>query len=137
LSVALNAVVLPQRLAVAVYRITQEALTNVIRHAGATRVDIEVRVHQTEGTLSLSVIDNGRGLVADTSLAAGASAATGIGLAGIRERVLANQGRLSLEPAQPHGLALRAVFPLHTAAEDAIRAPNRDLARSDAIPMPN
>ena len=137
LSVALNDVALPQRLAVAVYRITQEALTNVIRHAGATRVEIEVRVHQPEGTLSLSVIDNGRGLVGDASLAAGASAATGIGLAGIRERVLANQGRLSLEQAQPHGLALRAVFPLHTAAEDAIRAPGRDLARSDAIPMPN
>ena len=137
LSVTLSDVSLPQRLAVAVYRITQEALTNVMRHAGATRVDIEVRINQSEGTLSLSVIDNGRGLVGDASLSAAASAAPGIGLAGIRERVLANQGWISIEAAQPHGLSLRAVFPLNAAAEDAIRVQARDLARSAAIPVPS
>jgi two-component system sensor histidine kinase UhpB len=136
LSVALEEVQLPQRLAVAVYRITQEALTNVMRHAEATQVDISVRVDHDAATLSLEVIDNGRGLPEQSTSGGTASTlgTSGIGLAGIRERVLANQGLLSVEPAQPHGLAIKAVFPLSSKAEDALRVQGRDLLRNAAIP---
>lgn len=136
LNVALGQMLIPQRLAVAIYRITQEALTNVMRHAEATQVDIAVRVDEPSGTLSLSVIDNGRGLT-EGSLQAGAispSSGQGIGLAGIRERVLANQGLITIEAADPQGLALRAVFPLSAAAEDALRSQARDLSRSAVTP---
>jgi two-component system sensor histidine kinase UhpB len=136
LSVALGQAQIPQRLAVAVYRITQEALTNVMRHAEATQVDIAVHVDARAGTLSLDVIDNGRGIGAEL-LQPGAmntSPSQGIGLAGIRERVLANQGLIAIETADPHGLALRAIFPLTTAAEETLRTQVRDLSRSAAIP---
>ena len=136
LSVALGQAQIPQRLAVAVYRITQEALTNVMRHSEATQVDISVRVDERAGTLSLDVIDNGRGIGAEL-LQPGAmntSPSQGIGLAGIRERVLANQGLIVIETADPHGLALRAIFPLTTAAEETLRTQARDLSRSAAIP---
>lgn len=104
LSVAIGDAQVPQRLAVAIYRIVQEALTNVMRHAQATEVRISVAADAQAGELRLSVTDNGRGLPA--------SVATGIGLSGIRERVLANQGELELAPAQPQGLQLVARFPL-------------------------
>jgi len=136
LSVALGQAQIPQRLAVAVYRITQEALTNVMRHAEATEVDISVRVDERAGTLSLDVIDNGRGFADGLSQpnALSTSSTQGIGLAGIRERVLANQGLIAIETADPHGLALRAIFPLTTAAEETLRTQVRDLSRSAAIP---
>jgi two-component system sensor histidine kinase UhpB len=136
LSVALGQAQIPQRLAVAVYRITQEALTNVMRHAEATEVDISVRVDERAGTLSLDVIDNGRGFADGLSQpnALSTSSTQGIGLAGIRERVLANQGLITIEPADPHGLALHAMFPLNAAAEEMLRTQARDLSRSAAIP---
>jgi two-component system sensor histidine kinase UhpB len=136
LSVTLGQTLIPQRLAVAVYRITQEALTNVMRHAEATQVDISVRVDERMGTLSLDVIDNGRGFADGLSQpnALNTSSTQGIGLAGIRERVLANQGLIAIETADPHGLALRAIFPLTTAAEETLRTQARDLSRSAAIP---
>ncbi|MCM0045797.1 MAG: histidine kinase [Burkholderiaceae bacterium] len=106
LSIALDAVAIPPRLAVAVYRIVQEALTNVMRHAQASRVQIAVVADEAASVLELSVIDDGRGL--DPARASSG----GIGIAGIRERVLANGGELRLEPATPSGLALTARFPL-------------------------
>jgi two-component system sensor histidine kinase UhpB len=136
LLVALGDAQIPQRLAVAVYRITQEALTNVMRHAEATRVDIIVRVDERVGTLSLEVSDNGRGFINDLSPSSvlKTSSAQGIGLAGIRERVLANQGLIEIQSADPHGLLLSAIFPLNAAAAEALRTQARDLSRSAAIP---
>jgi len=135
LSVVLDDAQLPQRLAVAVYRITQEALTNVMRHANATQVDITVRADSQPGALSLSIIDNGLGLThQDVTNNLTAPNLQGIGLAGIRERVLANQGVLTLEAAQPQGLAIRVLFPLHAAAEDRLRIQARDLSHSAANP---
>lgn len=110
LSVDLASTNVPQRLAVAIYRISQEALTNVMRHAQASHVDIRVSVDNALHALRLVVSDNGTGL--DSQVAEGASDVQGLGLAGIRERVLANQGTLQLLRREPHGLLLEAVFPL-------------------------
>ena len=104
LRTALEGEVLPLRLAVAVYRIAQEALTNAMRHSGATRVAISLEVDRERRILSLTVADNGQGLQEHVS--------PGLGLSGIRERVLANQGELALTRAEPSGLVLRARFPL-------------------------
>ncbi len=115
LSVALGDAVIPQRLAVAVYRIAQEALTNVMRHAMASKVEIRLAFDAASSSLQLSVIDNGVGLPAGSAGSAGQVPVDGIGMAGIRERVLANQGSLRLLRAEPTGLALLASFPLSQA----------------------
>ncbi len=109
LAVKLGTARVPQRLAVAVYRIAQEALTNVMRHAQASQVEIRVDVDPAQSALTLSVADDGIGLSAALP---GRSALEGLGLTGIRERVLANQGSLSLQPGQGGGLLLVATFPL-------------------------
>ena len=110
LAVSLGDAVIPQRLAVAVYRIVQEALTNVMRHAKAGRVEISLSVDAlspTSPSLLLTVADDGIGLPDGAATHVG-----GIGLAGIRERVLANQGSLQLLSGVPSGLTLRSTFPL-------------------------
>ncbi len=109
LSVALGDAAIPQRLAVAIYRIVQEALTNVMRHAKASQVDIKLTVDQPEQQLVLQVIDDGIGLDGGST---GKSPAEGLGLTGIRERILAHQGRLELLPGERGGLALLARFPM-------------------------
>lgn len=106
LSVSLHDAAIPQRLAVAIYRIAQEALTNVLRHAGATEVKIGLALDPATRVLTLNVDDNGRGLRAD------GKRSEGIGLTGIRERVLANQGQLTLHNGPDGGLSLAAAFPL-------------------------
>ena len=111
LSVALGSVPVPQRLAVAVYRIAQEALTNVMRHAKARRVDIQVTIDADTDTLRLRVADDGIGMNQQTTLSMPAES-RGLGLAGIRERILVNQGSLQWSAAQPHGLVLDVSFPL-------------------------
>jgi two-component system, NarL family, sensor histidine kinase UhpB len=104
LHTALDGETLPPRLAVAVYRIAQEALTNVMRHSGATRVSISLEVDRGTRRLNLTIADNGKGMPEHPS--------PGLGLAGIRERVLAHQGELAMMSAEPHGLTLKASFPL-------------------------
>ncbi|MFN8020794.1 MAG: sensor histidine kinase [Acidimicrobiales bacterium] len=94
---------LPTAVELSAYRVVQEALTNVRRHAG--RVDhVDVRVERTEGTLTVVVEDDGRG--------AGAVAGPpGFGLVGMRERVGMFGGRLDVGPRPGGGWRVRAVFP--------------------------
>ena len=114
LNVSLAGAAIPQRLAVAIYRIAQEALTNVMRHANASTVDISVLVDVAGSSVMLTVEDDGLGLPEQRS-----SAEASLGLTGIRERVLAHRGSLALLPVTPHGLALVASFPLAVAVSGA------------------
>jgi signal transduction histidine kinase len=70
---------LNETIATAAYRITQEALTNIARHAHASRVDVALRTQN--GTLTLAVVDNGRGFKAFEL-----TESEGLGVAGMRER---------------------------------------------------
>jgi signal transduction histidine kinase len=76
-------------LAIGVFRILQEALTNVARHAAATRVEISLR--EEAGSLVLAVVDNGKG-IPDRDLADNKS----LGLLGMRERALLLGGEVEL-----------------------------------------
>lgn len=88
------------------FRLLQESLTNVARHANASAV--MVRLDTAGDGLTLSVTDNGRGFCSD-----GATAAPGhYGITGMRERVLALHGQLSLERPDRGGLRVRAELPL-------------------------
>jgi signal transduction histidine kinase len=89
------------------YRVVQEALTNVIKHAGTpTRVDVHLR-HQP-GSLAVEVVDDGRGAA---SLAANGVAAGGHGLLGMRERVELWGGELAVGPVDGGGYRVSAVLP--------------------------
>lgn len=86
------------------YRIVQECLTNVARHADATRVDIDIGLH-ADGAFLISIRDNGRGLPE-------AAKHDGLGLQGIRERVIALNGKLKLHSRPYEGVALEVAIPV-------------------------
>jgi signal transduction histidine kinase len=99
----LGAARFPAELETAVYRITQEALSNVLRHAAAERVSI-VAIKR-ERSISLVIEDDGRGF--DT-----AAGVDGMGLAGMRERVNLLDGELSLESSVGEGTTIVVDLPL-------------------------
>ena len=87
----------------AVYRVAQESLTNVMRHAGASEVLLSLQ--QVDGALRLVVRDNGRGLPRG-------SANGGAGIAGMSERALHVGGRLTLGSGVGGGTEVRLDIPL-------------------------
>lgn len=88
--------------AIGLFRILQEALTNVMRHAGAHSV--EVRLSLEHGELCLCVSDDGKGFVAEQPRQPGQS----FGLVGMQERVLMLGGRLSIDSRPGEGTTLCA-----------------------------
>jgi signal transduction histidine kinase len=93
------------------YRVVQEALTNVIKHAGKpSRVDVTVRY--LDGSLAVEIIDDGRGLAARSGNGdIGALDGAGHGLVGMRERVELWGGDLSVGPAPGGGYRVEALLP--------------------------
>jgi PAS domain S-box-containing protein len=90
----------------AAYRIVQEALTNVARHAGVS--DATVRLWADHDTLGLQIEDRGAGFDPDAVLAAGATT----GLAGMRERAVLLGGQLTIESQIGAGTRLTAELPI-------------------------
>jgi signal transduction histidine kinase len=93
---------LPPGLELAAYRIVQEALTNVIKHARPPSAHVRVSYRPDE--LSVEIVDGGR--VPPASLDGGR------GLAGMRERVALYNGELEIGPLAGGGFAVRARFPV-------------------------
>jgi signal transduction histidine kinase len=92
------------------YRIVQEALTNVIKHAGSpTKVDVTVR--HLPGTLAVEVVDDGRGLAAQRPNGSSGEVDGGHGLVGMRERVELWGGELAVGPGPGGGYRVRALLP--------------------------
>ena len=89
---------LPGAIEVLLYRVTQEALTNILKHAHARHVDIELRVDATE--VALTIADDGVGF--DVERFRRTPAVGGVGLLGMRERVAYYHGRLDIR-SRPHG----------------------------------
>lgn len=104
---------LPGRLhpeiATACFRIVQEALTNVLRHAGARRVSVELRRRGAE--LELAVEDDGKGFDVAAARRRAAHGAS-LGLASMEERVALAGGRLELASAPGEGTRVRVRLPL-------------------------
>jgi signal transduction histidine kinase len=94
---------LPPDVDQAAYRIVQESLTNVSRHAGHARAT--VRLHYAPGALTVQVDDDGNG-------AGSAAPGPGLGLVGMRERVSVLGGRLHAGPQDGGGFLVRAELPL-------------------------
>ena len=101
---------LGQRLETTVYRLVQEALTNVAKHARAEHARIEVSI--AEGRVYIEVSDDGVGF--DPG-----AATTGFGLTGMRERVGLSGGQLTLTAGDP-GTIVRATLPLSVVDEPVV-----------------
>jgi PAS domain S-box-containing protein len=93
----------------AAYRIIQEALTNVARHAGVTAV--RVHIWTTRDFLEIEVVDAGRGFQVEETLAQAKTA----GLAGMEERAMFLGGHLSIESTPGTGTRLMAALPRYVA----------------------
>jgi PAS domain S-box-containing protein len=100
---------LPPELEIVCFRVVQEALTNVIRHAAARRVVVELRQHGTE--LALTVGDDGVGFETQVALERAVGGAS-MGLLGMQERVLLAGGQIDIESTPGHGAEIRVRFPL-------------------------
>ena len=94
----------------ALYRIVQEALTNVAKHAGARQVS--VIVEQPDGEVGLIVEDDGRGFDAD-AVDARVRRERRLGLAGMRERAALAGGTVAVESSPGGGTTVYARLPLH------------------------
>jgi signal transduction histidine kinase len=94
---------LPADIDLSAYRIVQEALTNVVRHAGTGRCRVAIGYGAEE--LSVEVVDDGRGATVGGS-------AHGFGLVGMRERVSLLRGHLTAGPRPEGGFRVTARLPL-------------------------
>ncbi len=99
---------LPSAKETVLFRIIQEAMTNVVRHAQASLVD--VRLTQEEGYLTLQVTDNGQGF--DPSLESSDPRANGFGLRGIQERVSILRGEFHVQTAPGQGTMITVRVPI-------------------------
>ncbi len=93
---------LPAAVEVAIYRIVDASLTNVVRHAEADRCVI--RVARNDAEICLTIEDNGIGIPTDRI--------SGVGLQSMRERALELGGSFATLPAEPHGTRIVAILPV-------------------------
>jgi signal transduction histidine kinase len=91
---------LPDDVATTVYYVASEAITNAVKHAAATRID--VRIARCNGNVEVRVTDDGCG---------GARVSAGSGLAGLNDRVSAVGGALALASERGHGTTIEAAVP--------------------------
>jgi PAS domain S-box-containing protein len=99
---------LPRELETACFRITQEALTNVARHAHA--VNVSVQLERYRERMLLTIMDDGVGFDI-ASLRKSASEAGALGLRGMEERALAVGGYIEIDSGSGRGTRIRATFP--------------------------
>jgi signal transduction histidine kinase len=98
-------------LSTAVFRISQEALTNVARHAQATQVD--VTLERLEDRLRLEILDDGKGIALEA-----ATSTASLGLLGIRERARRLEGQVEVAPLGTRGTRVTLVVPIARAASN-------------------
>ena len=101
---------MPDELELTAYRIVQEAVTNIIRHAQASRVHVTIEVR--EGQLRLSIADNGIG--AQTLKRDGH-----YGVRGMQERAESHGGMIDFKPSKEGGLEVQVVFPLKQSSQES------------------
>jgi two-component system sensor histidine kinase UhpB len=96
---------LPRESETAVFRVLQEALTNILRHAHAT--EVEIRIEESGGELALDLVDNGRGIEPGAPLDTGT-----LGLIGMQERASLVGGSVAVGAASGGGTRVSVRVPL-------------------------
>jgi PAS domain S-box-containing protein len=102
---SLESLALSWELSTAIFRILQEALTNVLRHAQATNVDISLK--EEEGEFVLTIIDNGRGITEKEK-----SGSQSLGLLGMRERAHLIGGMFNVTGVEGKGTVITVRVPI-------------------------
>jgi signal transduction histidine kinase len=102
---------LPAAAEVAAYRIAQEAITNVARHAHAKTCRVRLSVDRTDGVLELEVKDDGVGMPEDRQ--------AGVGMSSMRERAEELGGTLVIEPGPDGGTCVSVRLPLPASEEES------------------
>lgn len=118
---------IPGDIALSLYRITQEALTNVRRHSTASEVGVVVRVETAARSpfAEVEVTDNGRPLPGTSG--------TGLGLLGVRERAASRRAEVDIGPRVGGGYRVRVRFPLGASGVSSA-APVKDAVVDEIVP---
>jgi len=95
---------LDDQCSITLFRILQEALTNISRHSGASRVEVEY--HHNEEEAVLSIIDNGRGMPQDHAVSS-----SSYGMRGMRERIEQLNGKIKFDIPPGGGFSVTAILP--------------------------
>jgi len=113
------------------YRVAQEALNNVARHAQASRVDASIQ--KRRNAVCLQIKDNGRSFAVERVLHAGKNQR--LGLLGMRERVEMVGGRFTVESTPGHGTTIQAHIPLGNGRRGGARGPEN--SSMESLPDPH
>jgi signal transduction histidine kinase len=108
---------LPAELEMTAYRVVQESLNNVIRHAEARTATVTVTFGED---VKLRIRDDGRGMPPASRRPLGVDA--GLGLVGLRERVSQSGGRLMISSRPGRGTVIQVSIPTHHLADEAVGA---------------
>jgi signal transduction histidine kinase len=100
---------MPPEIELVIFRVCQESLNNIVKHAKASNVVLNLLLE--DGILSLCIEDDGQGFDLEELKSMGAKR-SGIGLLGMRERVAALGGRLFLNSAPGKGTSIQAKIPM-------------------------
>ena len=100
---------MPAAVEVACYRIVQEALANVVRHARANNCSIRIRLDDEACALIVEVEDDGRGIRDDDR--------AGVGMISMRERTEELGGRCTVTPLAGGGTLVKAILPFQTTGD--------------------
>jgi two-component system sensor histidine kinase DegS len=111
---------LPSSVETAIYRIVQEALNNIQKHASATQVSLRAEFQDRQVVVELR--DNGKGFDVSRTLE-GALAAGRLGLWGIKQRAQALGGALNVESAPGRGTTVRLQVPIETPQLEGVSKP--------------
>ena len=96
---------LPSDMEITIFRLVQEALTNVARHAETTKA--EVRLHQSNDRINLEIKDQGKGFSPDKT-----GRKTSLGITGMRERVLLMDGTFEIISSPGQGTLIKVSLPV-------------------------
>lgn len=97
---------LPQERAIHVFRILQEIVHNILKHAGAT--ELKIQTHELDSQLYITCIDNGQGFDYEKKV----KESTGLGLKNIKSRTLLLKGHLQVESKPQKGTAYQITIPI-------------------------
>lgn len=101
---------LPGRVATTAFRVVQEALTNIVRHAQAKNATITVECDIV--AVHLRIEDDGMGISTSRELGGKNNESSGVGLLGMRERIQALEGTISIEDRKPSGTTVQCRLPI-------------------------
>ncbi len=96
---------LEQKITIQMFRVVQECLTNIVRHAQASQAAISLEIEHQPKTLRLQVTDDGQGCAID-------QIKTGFGLLGMKERINSLDGEFTIQTSPQQGMSIIATIPL-------------------------